>query len=104
MAGRGHNSGDHTEDVLNGTAQKQLKSVIERIERLELEKAEVAESIKEVFAEAKGNGFDVKVLRKVIRLRRMDKGKRLEEEAILDLYMHAVEGADQAEDDPDDIG
>ena len=57
-----------------------------------------------MFAEAKGNGFDVKVLRKVIRLRRMDKGKRLEEEAILDLYMHAVEGADQAEDDPDDIG
>lgn len=77
-------------DILNTTAQGQLKSIIERIERLELEKAEVAEQIKEVFAEAKGNGFDVKVLRKVVRLRKQDRAKRQEEEAILDLYLSAL--------------
>ena len=68
-------------DILNQAAQGQLKSIIERIERLEQEKAEVAEQIKEVFAEAKGNGFDVKVLRKVVRIRKQDRAKRLEEEA-----------------------
>ena len=77
-------------DVMNATAQTQLKSIIERIERLELEKSEIAEQIKEVFAEAKGNGFDVKVLRKVVRLRKQDRAKRQEEEAILDLYLSAL--------------
>ncbi len=77
-------------DVLNSTAQTQLKSIIERIERLEQEKSEVAEQIKEVFAEAKGNGFDVKILRKIVRLRKQDRAKRLEEEAILDLYLSAM--------------
>jgi uncharacterized protein (UPF0335 family) len=77
-------------DVLNVTAQGQLKSIIERIERLEQEKSEIAEQIKEVFAEAKGNGFDVKVLRKVVRLRKQDRAKRQEEEAILDLYLSAL--------------
>ena len=77
-------------DVLNSTAQGQLKSIIDRIERLEVEKSEVSEQIKEVFAEAKGNGFDVKILRKVIRIRKQDKAKRLEEDAILDLYMAAI--------------
>ena len=77
-------------DVLNQTAQSQLKSIIERIERLEQEKAEVAEQIKEVFAEAKGSGFDTKALRKVVRLRKMDRAKRQEEEAILDLYLSAL--------------
>ena len=77
-------------DVLNATAQGQLKSIIERIERLEQEKAEVAEQIKEVFAEAKGNGFDTKILRKVVRIRKQDRAKRMEEEAILDLYLSAV--------------
>jgi len=77
-------------DVLNQAAQGQLKSIIERIERLEQEKAEVAEQIKEVFAEAKGNGFDVKVLRKVVRIRKQDRAKRMEEEAILDLYLAAI--------------
>ena len=65
----GSAAGGHPE-VLNQTAQGQLKSIIERIERLEVEKAEVTEQIKEVFAEAKGNGFDVKILRKVVRLRK----------------------------------
>lgn len=77
-------------DVLNATAQGQLKSIVERVERLEQEKSEIAEQIKEVFAEAKGNGFDVKILRKVVRLRKQDRAKRQEEEAILDLYLSAI--------------
>ena len=77
-------------DILNQTAQGQLKSIIERIERLEQEKSEIAEQIKEVFAEAKGNGFDAKILRKVIRIRKQDAAKRQEEDAILDLYLSAL--------------
>ena len=77
-------------DILNQTAQGQLKSIIERIERLEQEKSEIAEQIKEVFAEAKGNGFDVTILRKVIRIRKQDAAKRQEEDAILDLYLSAL--------------
>ena len=77
-------------DVLNGTAQTQLKTIIERIERLEEDKAAVMADLKEVFAEAKGNGFDVKILRKVIRLRKQDKAKRQEEDALLDLYLSAI--------------
>jgi uncharacterized protein (UPF0335 family) len=80
---------DHP-DILNATAQTQLKSIVERVERLEQEKAEIAEQIKEVFAEAKGNGFDVKVLRKIVRIRKQDRAKRMEEEAILDLYLSAL--------------
>jgi uncharacterized protein (UPF0335 family) len=79
-------------EVLNATAQTRLKTIIERIERLEDDKAAVANDIKEVFAEAKGEGFDVKILRKVVRLRKQDKAKRLEEEAILDLYLSAIGG------------
>jgi uncharacterized protein (UPF0335 family) len=88
-AGVGHNSDAHP-DVLNKTAQSELKNTIERIERLEAEKAEVAESIKEVYAEAKANGYDTKIMRKVVRIRKMDQAKRLEEEAILDLYLSAL--------------
>ena len=77
-------------DILNQAAQGQLKRIIERIERLEQEKSEIAEQIKEVFAEAKGNGFDVKIMRKVVRIRKQDRAKRLEEEAILDLYLSAM--------------
>ena len=77
-------------DILNQAAQGQLKSIIERIERLEQEKSEIAEQIKEVFAEAKGNGFDVKILRKVVRIRKQDRAKRLEEESILELYLSAM--------------
>lgn len=77
-------------DVLNSTAQGQLKSIIARVENLEREKAEIAEQIKEVYAEAKGNGFDVKVLKKVIRLRKQDRAKRQEEDAITDLYLSVL--------------
>jgi len=79
-------------DVLNTTAQTQLKSIIERIERLEEDKAAIAGDLKEVYLEAKGNGFDVKVLRKVVRLRKQDKAKRQEEEALIDLYLSAIGG------------
>lgn len=79
-------------DVLNATAQTRLKTIIERIERLEEEKAGIAGDIKEVFAEAKGEGFDVKILRKVVRIRKQDKAKRQEEEALLDLYLSAIGG------------
>ena len=77
-------------DILNATAQGQLKSIIDRIERLDAEKSEIAEQIKEVFAEAKGNGFDVAVLRKVIARRKKDRAKVQEEEAIMDLYLSAI--------------
>ena len=85
----GHNSGAGI-DVLNGTAQTQLRTVVERIERLEEDKAAVMADIKEVYAEAKGNGFDVPILRQIIRMRKKDKAKRLEQEAILDLYLSAL--------------
>jgi uncharacterized protein (UPF0335 family) len=77
-------------DVLNSTAQGQLKSIVERVERLEVEKAEIMEQIKEVYSEAKGNGFDVKVLKKVVRLRKQERAKRQEEEAITDLYLSVL--------------
>lgn len=77
-------------DVMTATAQGRLKTIIERIERLEEDKAAIAGDIKEVMAEAKGEGFDTKILRKVVRLRKQDKAKRQEEEAILDLYLSAI--------------
>ena len=67
-----------------------LKSVIERIERLEDEKSEVAEQIKEVYVEAKSNGFDPKTMRKVVRLRRLSDAARQEADAMLDLYLSAL--------------
>ena len=83
-------NGEAHSEILNGAAQTQIRSIIERVERLEGEKAEISEQVKEVYSEAKGNGFDVKVLRQLVRLRKVDRAKRLEMEAILDLYMAAV--------------
>ncbi|UTC28391.1 hypothetical protein GURKE_03710 [Brevundimonas phage vB_BpoS-Gurke] len=77
-------------DALTSSAQGRLRSIIERLERLEEDKQAVMADMKEVFAEAKGEGYDVKILRKVIRLRKQDKAKRQEEDAILDLYMSAL--------------
>lgn len=71
-------------------AGDQLKTIVERIERLEEEKKGIGDDIKEVYAEAKGNGFDTKILRKVIAIRKRDANERAEEEAILDLYLQAV--------------
>jgi uncharacterized protein (UPF0335 family) len=71
-------------------ARDQLRTIVERIERLEEEKKAIADDIKEVFAEAKGNGFDVKTLRTVVRMRKIEATEREEQEAMLDLYMSAL--------------
>ena len=81
---------DAASEVLSGTAQGQLKSIIERIERLEEDKAAVSDDLKQVYAEAKGNGFDSKILRKVVRFRKQDRAQRMEEEALLELYLSAI--------------
>lgn len=78
-------------DSLGGAAREQLKAFISRIERLEEDKANVMEDMKEVYAEAKSMGFDTKVLRKVISLRKVDRRERQETEALLELYEQAVE-------------
>lgn len=78
-----------TQDV-GGVAGARLKAFIERIERLEEEKAHLAEDIKEVYAEAKGVGFDAKTMRKIVSLRKMDAEKRREADELLDLYKTAV--------------
>ena len=77
-------------DTIDTTAQGKLKSLIERIERLEEDKAAVTADLKEVYLEAKGNGFDVKALRVVVRLRKQDVNERKEQEAILETYLHAL--------------
>ena len=79
-------------ESLNGTAQGRLKSLIERIDRLEEDKAAVQADLKEVYAEAKAEGFDAKILRKVVRIRKQDRAKRQEEEALIDLYLQALGG------------
>lgn len=71
-------------------AAGQLRSFIERIERLEEEKKALAGDIREVYAEAKANGFDPKIMRQVVRIRTMDKEDRAEQEAVLDLYLSAL--------------
>ena len=71
-------------------AGERLRSFIERVERLEEEKQTIMGDMKEVFAEAKGEGYDVKTMRKVLRLRKLDRAKRQEEEALLDLYLSAL--------------
>ena len=71
-------------------AKDQLKAIIERIERLEEEKKTISDDIRDVYAEAKGNGFDVKTLRVVVRLRKQDVNERKEHEAILETYLHAL--------------
>ena len=68
----------------------QLKAIIERIERLEEEKKTISDDIRDVYAEAKGNGFDVKALRTIVRLRKQDANERAEQETILETYMQAL--------------
>jgi uncharacterized protein (UPF0335 family) len=74
----------------SGFAAGQLRSLIERIERLEEEKAALTSDIREVYSEAKGTGFDTKIMRQVVRLRKLDKADRQEAEAVLDLYLSAL--------------
>jgi uncharacterized protein (UPF0335 family) len=75
---------------VGGVAVDQLKSIIARVEKLEEEKAALAADIRDVFAEAKGNGYDVKAIRTIIRMRKQDASEREEEETILDTYLHAL--------------
>ena len=77
-------------DVIGGS---QLRAIVERIENIEREIKEFTEAKKEVYLEAKGNGFDVKILREVIRVRKQDQKERDEQESLLDLYLQAIMGA-----------
>ena len=78
------------QDASSRFAKDQLKAIIERIEHLEEEKKAISDDIRDVYAEAKGNGYDVKALRTVVRLRKQDKDERAEQEAILETYLHAL--------------
>jgi uncharacterized protein (UPF0335 family) len=71
-------------------AKDQLKAIVERIERLEEEKKTISDDIRDVYAEAKGNGYDVKALRTIVRLRKQDANERAEQETILETYMQAL--------------
>jgi uncharacterized protein (UPF0335 family) len=71
-------------------AKDQLKAFVERIERLEEEKKATSDDIRDVYAEAKGNGFDIKALRSIVRLRKLDSDERREQQEVLETYMHAL--------------
>jgi len=77
----------------NSIAKDQLKSIIERVERLEEDKAAIGSDIKDVYAEAKGNGYDVKALRAIVRYRKEDAQDRAEREAIFETYLNALGAA-----------
>lgn len=81
---------DEVTDSSQTVAAGQLRALIERIERLEEEKKTIADDIKDVYAEAKGNGFDTKAIRTIVRLRKKDQAEREEEETVLDLYKAAL--------------
>ena len=92
-ANRAHEQDDEQENEvveIDGAAGKRLKSFIERIERLEEEKAGLAGDIKDIYSEAKSVGFDVKTIRKIIRLRKMEDHKREEEDMLLETYKAAI--------------
>lgn len=74
----------------NGIAADQLRSIVERIERLEEEKKALATDIREVYAEAKANGYDPKIIRQIVKLRKLDAAERAEQEALIETYMHAL--------------
>ena len=81
---------EKNQETAHRFAKDQLKAVIERIERLEEEKKTTSDDIREVYAEAKINGFDIKALRSIVRLRKLDTDERKEQEAVLETYMHAL--------------
>jgi uncharacterized protein (UPF0335 family) len=90
---RGHNSGDtaaHEDADVGGIAADRLRSIIERIERMSEERAAIASDIKDIFAEAKSAGFDVKVIRKIIAERKREPAEVEEEQTLLDLYRRAL--------------
>ena len=79
-----------TAGVSGGVAAGQIKSIIERVERLDEEKKALGEDIREIYAEAKSNGYDTKILKMIVKIRKMDSAERQEQDAILDLYLHTV--------------
>jgi uncharacterized protein (UPF0335 family) len=83
-------NGSRDEEATVSFGRDQLKAFIERVERLEEEKKAIADDIRDVYAEAKGSGFDVKALRAIVRMRKQDADERKEQEAILETYMHAL--------------
>jgi uncharacterized protein (UPF0335 family) len=95
MSSIGHNSKTRA----GGLAVDQLRSIIERVEKLSEEKDAIAADIRDVFAEARGNGFDVKALRTIIKLRKLDVAERDEQEAVVDTYRRALGMAPELEDD-----
>jgi uncharacterized protein (UPF0335 family) len=80
----------HNSETATQFSRDQLRSIIERIERLEEEKKSIADDIKDLYAESKGNGYDVTALRTIVRMRKEDPNKRAERETILDTYMSAL--------------
>lgn len=76
--------------LVGDNAKAQLKSIIERIERLEEERKAISDDIRDVYAESKGSGFDVKALRTIVRMRKQDANERAEQETILELYMQSL--------------
>jgi uncharacterized protein (UPF0335 family) len=85
-----HSKGDTMSDVV-GIAGDRIRSFVERIEQIETELTELTEAKKEIFSEAKGEGFDVKVLKEIIKLRKQDQDERDEHESLLDVYMRAMD-------------
>jgi uncharacterized protein (UPF0335 family) len=86
----GSNTGVAQDEPATKFAKDQLKSIIERIERLEEEKKTISDDVKDVYSEAKGNGYDTKALRTIVRMRKQDANERAEEETILETYMSAL--------------
>jgi uncharacterized protein (UPF0335 family) len=85
----GHNS-EAADEPSTKFAKDQLRAIVERIERLEEEKKTISDDVRDVYTEAKGNGFDVRALRTIVRLRKQDAHERAEQEAVLETYMHAM--------------
>ncbi|HAU29017.1 MAG TPA: hypothetical protein DCW68_02765 [Rhodospirillaceae bacterium] len=75
---------------VTGISGERLKSIIERIERLEEEKRGIASDIKDIYAEAKGVGYDTNIVRQIVRIRKMEQGERMEQEELIDVYMQAL--------------
>lgn len=84
----GHNS--ETESAVTKFSKDQLRTIVERIERMEEEKKTISDDIRDIYAEAKGSGYDAKTLRTIVRMRKQDANERQEAETILETYMHAL--------------
>lgn len=94
-----HNSDANIGGDVDGVASNQLRAFIERIERLEEEKKTIADDIKEVYGESKSMGYDTKILRKVVSIRKLDQNERMEQEAVLDTYLAALGMLPQGDDE-----